>query len=398
MRKAYDLRARVSEPEKFYIESTYYHYVTGDLEKARQAYELSAQTYPRYAGTPLRLWVLYTNIGQYDNALTQIREAIRLDPSRAVNHSDLVLSYIDLNHFQEARSIAQQVQAKHLDSTFLRFNLYRLFFLVNDASGMAEQVEWASGKTGTEDVLLALEADSAAYFGGLTKSRGLSRRATASAIQAKKKNVAAAYQVRAALREALSGNMTEARLLVSSALGRSVPKDAQFGAALVLALAGDPSRAQLLADDLAKRFPDDTIVHFNYLPVIHAQLALSRRQVSKAIEVLQVAAPYELAAPGNVALWSPSLYPIYLRGNAYLAAHQGSAAAVEFQKIIDHRGIVANQPIGALAHLQLGRAYALSGDKNKARSAYQDFLTLWKDADPDIPILKQAKAEYAKLQ
>jgi eukaryotic-like serine/threonine-protein kinase len=397
VRKAYELRAQVSEREKFYIESTYYHYVTGDLGKARQVYELSAQTYPRYAGTPLRLWVLYTHLGQYDNALTQIREAVRLDPSRAVNYSDLVQNYIDLNQFEEARATAQEVQAKQLDSTFLRLQLYQLSFLRNDAAGMAEQVEWASGKAGTEDMLLGLEADSAAYFGELTKSRDFSRRAMASAIQAERKKIAADYEVRAALREALYGNMTETRLRANSALRSSAPKDAQYGAALALAFAGDTFRVQLLADDLAKRFPDDTIVHCNYLPTVHAQLALSHGQASKAIEVLQAAAPYELGAPGNVA-FSPSLYPIYLRGNAYLAARQGSAAATEFQKILDHRGIVANKPIGALAHLQLGRAFAMSGETSKAKSAYEDFLTLWKDADPDIPILKQARAEYAKLQ
>jgi predicted Zn-dependent protease len=219
----------------------------------------------------------------------------------------------------------------------------------------------------------------------------------ASAERAEEKETAALYESDAALREALLGNAAEARQRAAAALSLPRGRDVQYGAALALAFAGDATRAHALANDLVKRWPDDTIVKFNYLPTIRAQLALNRNDASQAIEVLQAVAPYELGLPGTAA-FSPGLYPVYVRGEAYLAGHQGSEAAAEFQKILDHRGVVLNEPIGALAHLQLGRAYAMSGDTAKSRTAYQDFFALWKDADPDIPILKQAKAEYAKLQ
>jgi len=259
-------------------------------------------------------------------------------------------------------------------------------------------VAWAAGKAGTEDILLAYEADTAAHSGKLSKAREFSRQAIASAEQAEEKETAALYESAAALREALLGNAAEARRRAAVALGLPNGRDVLYGAALALAFAGDATRVHALADDLAKRWPDDTIVKFNYLPTIRAQLALNHNNASQAIELLQGAAPYELGLPGTAA-FAPGLYPVYVRGEVYLAAHQGSEAVAEFQKILDHPGVVLNETIGALAHLQLGRAYVLvEDDKDKARAAYQDFLTLWKDADPDIPILKQAKAEYAKLQ
>jgi hypothetical protein len=261
---------------------------------------------------------------------------------------------------------------------------------------MAKQVAWSVGKPGLEDVLLALEADTAAYSGRLRKARDFSRRAVTSAEGAGKKEAAATYESSAGVREGLLGNALEARQRATAALAISTMRDAQFGAALALALAGDP-RGGALADDLAKRWPDDTIVKLNYLPTVRARLALKSNNASQAIEVLQAAAIYELGLPGAAA-FSPALYPVYVRGQAYLAARRGSEAATEFQKILDHRGVVLNESIGALAHLQLGRTYALFGDTAKAKAAYQDFFTLWKDADPDIPILKQAKTEYAKLQ
>ena len=218
-------------------------------------------------------------------------------------------------------------------------------------------------------------------------------------MRAEEKETAANYEADAALREALFGNVTEARQRAAAGLNLSSGRDVQFGAALALSVAGDAARAEKLADELAARFPEDTIVQFNYLPTIRGQLALGRNDFSKAVEALQAASPYEL---GSFALTTNfnfiSLYPVFVRGEAYLFAHQGSEAAAEFQKILDHHGIVVNEPIGALAHLQLGRAYAMQGETVKAKAAYQDFLTLWKDADPDIPIYKQAKAEYAKLQ
>jgi eukaryotic-like serine/threonine-protein kinase len=290
--------------------------------------------------------------------------------------------------------MAEEAQTKKLDSPYLRFILYQLAFLQNDAAGMAQQMTWAAGKPGVEDMLLEAEADTAAYSGRLGKAREFSRQAVTSAQRAEEKETAASYEYDAALREALFANAAEARQRAASALRLSTGRDVQYGAALALAFAGDAGRVQVLADDLGKRFPEDTIVQFNYLPTLHAQLALTRSDSTKAIEALQSASSYEL---GNVAGYT-ALYPVYERGEAYLAARYGSEAAAEFQKILNHRGIVLNSPIGALAHLGLARACVLSGDTPKARAAYQDFLTLWKEADPDVPILQKAKDEYTKLQ
>jgi len=389
MRKAYELRERVSELEKFYIESHYDEIVTGDMEKARRVYEVWAQTYPRDWTPPLDLSNIYMFYGQHDKALAEARESLRLAPN-PLGYGALVFCYLALNRLEEARSAAEEAQAKKLDSPYLHLSMYQLAFLRNDAVGMAQQLAWAAGKPGVEDLLLASEANTVAYAGEMEKAREFSRRAVASAERAKKKEVAADFEGDAALREALFGNAVEARQRAAAALGLSNNRNAQFRVALALAFAGDAVRAQMLADDLGKRFPEHTLVQFSYLPTIRAQLALSRNDSSKAIEALQPVAPYELGYPGG-------LCPVYVRGEAYLAAHQGNEAAAEFQKILDHRGIMVGV-VSALARLQLGRAYVLAGDKNRARTAYQDFLTLWKDADPDIPVLKQAKAEYAKLQ
>jgi tetratricopeptide (TPR) repeat protein len=400
-RRAYELRERVSQREKFFIESNYYFLVMGDLEKARQAYELWAQTYPRDTLVPGSVGAIYIGLGQYDKALEKTREALQLDRGSAANYASLVGCFVLLNRLEDARTWAQEAETKNVDSTWLRIILYMLAFLKNDAAGMARQVEWATGKPGVEDVLLVFEADTAAYSGQLSKARELSRRAVASAIRVGQKETAAVYEADSALREALFGNAAEARKRAAAALRLSMGRDVEYVVALALALTGDAIREQAriekLVDNLTRRFPEDTAARFNYLPTIRAQRALSRKDASNAIGAVQAAAPYELGSPGTVAFFR-ALYPVYVRGQAYLVAHQGGEAAAEFRKILDHRGVVLNEPIGALAHLQSGRAYALSGDKTKAKAAYQDFLKLWKDADPDIPIFKQAKAEYAKLQ
>jgi eukaryotic-like serine/threonine-protein kinase len=391
----------VSEREKFLIESQYYELVTGDLEKARQAFELWTQTYPRDPAAWGMESGIHFSLGQYDRAVAEVREAVRLDPTVGIAWAALINNYLLLNRLEQARTTAEEAQAKNLDSPFLRFDLYQLAFMQNDTAGMARQVAWAAGKPGADDLLLAFEADTAAYSGRLSKAQDLSRRAVASAERAEEKETAARYEAAAALREALFGNAAKARESAGTALGLSTGRDVQYGVALALVFGGGAAREQAkserLADDLSKRFPEDTVVRFNYLPTIRAQLALNRNDFSKAINTLQAAAPYELGSPGSFSSYA-ALYPVYVRGEAYLATHQGSEAAAEFQKILDHRGVVFNEPIGALAHVQLGRAYSMQGDTAKARAAYQDFLTLWKDADPGIPILKQAKAEYAKLQ
>ncbi len=391
IRKAYELRERVSELEKFNIESGYYNFVVGDLEKARQSCELWAQTYPRDDVPHVILSGLSWVVGQYDKGLTEAREALRLNPSSGNNYENLGFSYFFLNRLDEAQVTIEEAWAKKLDTPFLHLLEYNLAFMKNDSAVMEQQMAWATGKRGIEDVFLSAQGDTAAYSGQLGKADELSRRAVASAQHAGEKESAEAYETAAALREALFGYPADARKR-ATALQLSKGLDVEYQAALALALIGDTARVQALATDLSKQFPEDTIVQFKKMPTLNAQLALNRNEPLKAIEALQPAAPYELGIMGT----GTGLYPVYVRGKAYLAARDGSKAAGEFQKIIDHRVLVLN-PIGALAHLGLARAYVLQGDTIKAKAAYQDFLTLWKDADPDIPILREAKSEYAKL-
>jgi len=391
-RKAYELRERVSEREKFNIEAGYYNFATGDLEKTRQSCELWAQTYPRDDVPHVILSGLYFVIGQYDKGLVEAREALRLNPSSGNNHENLGFSYFFLDRLDEAQHTIEEAWAKKLDTPFLHLLEYNLAFLKNDAPGMAQQIAWATGKRGMEDVFLSTQADTAAYSGQLGRAEELSRHAIASAQNAGERETAEAYETAAALREALFGYPADARKRATAALQLSKGLDVEYQAALALALIGDTARVQALATDLSKQYPEDTIVQFKKMPTLNAQLALNRKEPLKAIEALQSATPYELGIMGT----GTGLYPIYVRGEACLAAREGSKAGGEFQKIIDHRSIALN-PLGALARLGLARAYALEGDTVKAKAAYQDFLTLWKDADPDIPILKAAKAEYAKL-
>jgi len=290
---------------------------------------------------------------------------------------------------EEAQSAAEDALRKSYDSPYLRFNLYQLAFLRNDRPGMAQQVAWSQGKPDAEDQLLAIQACSAAYYGRLTNAREYLRHGVTSAERNKRTESAASHKTDQAIVEALFGNTDKARKLAAAALALAKSRDVQVSAALALAFAGVAEQARTVAYDVAKRYPQDTLVQFVFLPIIQAQLELSRKDSVKALEALRTTVPYELAF---------GLYPLYLRGEAHLTAHQGREAAAEFQKVLDHRGAVGNEPIGALAHLGLARAYLLQGESTKALAAYKDFLTLWKDADPDIPVLKQAKAEYAKLR
>jgi predicted Zn-dependent protease len=395
--KAYQLRERVSEREKFYIESYYRDLVVGDLDKAGRVYQLWAQVYPRDERPVGALGLLYGYVGQYEKSLPQARDASRLQPVSSLRYANLVQSYLHLGRLNEAQSVAEEAQTKKLDSPYLCFYLYQLAFLQNDASGRAQQVAWAAGKPGVEDVLLSAEADTAAYSGQLGKAREFSRQAVVSAGRAEEKETAAGYEANAALREALLGNAAQARQRGDAALALSTGRDVKFGVGLALALVGDGSRAQTLAENLAKGFPEDTVAKFNYLPTLKAQLAISQHDPLRAVETLRSAAPFELGQPGDSS-FTPSLYPVYVRGQAYLAANRGSDAAIEFQKILAWRGVVVNEPIGALAHLGLARARAMQGEVSEARAAYQDFLTLWKEADPDVPILKEVQAEYANLR
>ena len=395
-RKAFELRDRVSEREKYYIDSHYEEMASGDVNKASQTLELWRQSYPRDEATVTNLGVMYGILGDYEKALASAQEAFRMNPS-GLNYSNLVSSFFVLNRFEEARQVAEEAQAKKLDSANLHVAIYQLAFVRNDREAMAREVAWAAGKLGVEDVLLSNEADTAAYSGQLRKARDLSRQAAASAERAGEKEPVAEYHAQAGLREALFGNSAKGQEGASAAMALSNGREVQFIAAMAYAIAADTNKAQALANDLNKRFPEDTVVQMNYLPSAGAQIALNHRDTSKAIELLQPAIQYELGQMGSGAI-SPSIYPAWVRAEAYRAAGQGAEAAREYQKILDHRGVVINGIIGALAHLGMARAYALQGDTAKARVAYQDFFALWKDADPDVPILVAAKSEYAKLQ
>jgi tetratricopeptide (TPR) repeat protein len=330
------------------------------------------------------------------------RKALRastsdLNPDFAIAYVLRIYSAVALNRPEDAKAAHAEALQRKLNNPFFYRGMYQLAFLQSDAAGMAQQVAKTTGLPAVEDQLLSFEADTAAYSGHLKEARELSRRAMDSAQRAGEKEPPAVYSATSGLREAWFGNADEARRRAALALKDSESRDKDYFAAIALAYAKEDARARSLAGALGKRFPEDTIVQFNYLPTLRARLALNKGNPSEAIESLRVAAPYELGASTNrPRIWS-ALYPVYVRGEAYLAARQGSEAAAEFQKILDHRGITLNQPISALAHVGLGRAYVLQGDTVKAKVAYRDFLTLWKDADPDIPILKQAKAEYAKL-
>ena len=396
-RKAYELRGSASEAEKYFILASYDIVATGNFPKAEQTCELWIQTYPRnpiprsFLSGPI-----YPTFGQYENAVEVGRELVRLSPDSPVPYFILGFNYINLNHLDEAKATYKQALDRKLDHPYIHADLYLIAFLQNDATGMQQQAAWSTGKPGPENNMLASRADTSAYSGRLRDAREFSHQAMDSAARADLKEAAATYAARSDLREALFGNLDEARRSAAMAMQRSTDQGVQFSAALALAYAGDDKQAQALTADLDKRFPESTIVQINFLPTLHAKLALGKGDASGAIESLTAAAPYELGRCGNYE-WTV-LYSVYVRGEAYLAAHQGSEAAAEFQKILGHRGIVLNEPIGALAHLQIGRAYAMQGDTIKARAAYQAFLTIWKDADPGIPILIAAKAEYAKLQ
>jgi len=393
IRKAFELRTRVSEREKLIIEGDYYNFVTGDLMKARQSFILSEQIYPREVTFRNSLGVLYNALGQYEAGLREHQQAVRLAPS-AITYRFLVYTYLSLNRDEDAAALVREAHGKGLDSGAP--TLYSLAFYRNDTAEMSRQVAAWADKPEQDDLLLALEADTAAYFGHLGRARDLSRQASSSAKRAGENESSATCDAVAALREGLFGNANQAGQRTALAKERSGGPDKYYAVVLALAYSGDGSQG--LADNFNESFPENTVVQFNYLPTLRAKLALNHANPQQALDTLEVAAPYELGLPTSWFYNWPNLYPVYVRGEAYLAAHKGSEAAAEFQKILNHRGIVLNEPIGALAHLQLGRAYALQGDVAKARAAYKDFQELWKDADPDIPIFKQAMAEYAKLQ
>ncbi len=397
LQKAYDLRDKVSEREKFRISSSYYLLVTGELEKAIQTYELWAQTYPRNSEPFGNLGVDYTYLGQYEKGITASLEDLRLNPGSAAAFTNLVGLYPAVNNLDEARAKYEQAVAHKVDNPFLHGNRYGAAFLENDAAEMQRQVDAAMGKPG-EDVLLSFASDTEAFYGRLGGARRLSQRAIESARRSESKETAAAWRMNAALREAEFDNMARSRQEIAPALAEGPTRDVSVLAALAFSRIGDINSAERMARDLAERFPLNTAINRYWLPAIYASIEIRRDNLAKALEDLRTTSLYELGSPLPQFEVGGSLYPVYIRGQIYLSLHQGKEAAAEFQKFLEHRGVALNSPLGALARLQLGRAYALQDKTVQSRGAYQDFFRLWKDADPDIPILIAAKAEYAKLK
>jgi serine/threonine protein kinase/tetratricopeptide (TPR) repeat protein len=405
--KAFQLREHASEREKLTITAAYYSNVTGELDKAAQTYQDEIEIYPRDYRAHVDLGGVYAAQAQYERATESNRQSLRLAPDNVAPYVDLGNSLISLQRFDEARQIIHEAQARKMDNYLLHDVLYGLAFLGADSAAMAEQQRWFAGKP-EENFGLALASDTEAYGGHVAKARELTQRAVDSAIRSDSKENGGIWQANTALQQAAYGNATEARQSAAEALKLApTSQGTESEAALAFAMMDDTRRAESLTQDLNKRFPLDTQMQSLWLPAIRAQLALDRKNPAIALDVLQAASAVEL---GQIPFLNniSCLYPTYVRGEAYLAAGQGGAAAAEFQKILDHSGIVWNCWTGALAHLGVARANALQSrssqgaDADAARvralAAYKDFLTLWKDADPDIPILKQAKAEYAKLQ
>ena len=397
LRKSYDLRDKVSEREKFRISAAYYLLVTGELEKAVETYETWTQTYPHNSEPFGNLGVDYTYLGQYDKAIAASLEDLRLNPGSAAAYTNLVGIYPAVNRLEDAKANYQQAIAHNVDNPFLHGNRYGVAFLENDTAEMQRQVAAVNGKPG-EDVLLSFASDTEAFHGRLSSARTLSQRAIDSAQGSDSKETAAAWRMNAALREAEFNNVSRSRQEIAPALAEAPTRDVSVLAALALSRIGDIARAERMARDLAGRFPLNTAINRYWLPAIYASIEIRRDNPAKALDDLQATSNYELGTPLPQFEVGGSLYPVYIRGEVYLLLRRGKEAAAEFQKFLDHRGVALNGPLGALARLQLGRAYALQGDTVRSRAAYQDFLGLWKDADADIPVLIAAKSEYARLK
>ena len=394
-KKAYELRDRVSDREQYRISAFYFQYVTGEVEKATEAYELWAKSYPRDIVPHGNLGSLYAALGQYDKAIAETEACQRLEPTLP-GYSNLAEYYVSVGRLKDARQTIQEAQQGNFDGFFIRAPLYALAFLSGDTAEMERQVAWEAGRPGEEDQMLNIHADTQTYYGRLDKARDLARRAADSAVRTGAKETAAQWLGFQALREAELGNVTAARQGVTRALALAPGRGVKVLAALALARTGETSQSRTILEALQKSDPTNTYLKVYWFPVIEASIAMAQQAPDRTIVALEPSVPYELGGPPPAL--TGVMYPAYIRGLAYLAQKNGPAAAAEFQKFPDHPGNVQNFPLGVLAHLGLARAYALSGDTAKAKTAYQDFLNLWKDADPDIPILKEAKAEYSKLQ
>ncbi len=406
--KAFQLRDHASEREKLAITADYYGNVTGELPKAVASYEEELQSYPRENRADSDLGQAFEALGLYEKAVESQRKNLALSPEQVSSYENLASSFLALQRFDDARQLLHNGPQQKVDHYLYHSDVYTLAFLQSDSAAMAQELNWFAGKPEHENVGLALAADTEAYRGHLGKSRDFTRRAVESAIRADSKENGAIWQANFAVMQAAFGDPAEAKLQAAAAL-KLAPSSpgAEAEATLAFAMSGDSARAESLAQDLQKRFPLDTQMQSLWLPAIHGQLALNKKNPAAASDSLQDQGAIELGAlpfSNNISC----LYKGYLRGTAYLAAGQGSAAANEFQKILDHTGIVENCWTGALAHLGAARANALAAktlhgaDADAARvralGAYKDFFALWKDADATIPILKEAKTEFANLK
>ena len=394
--KAYDLRQRVSQREKFRIEFSYEFFVADNPEAAAPVLEAWMQAYPRDDAAPHLLGTVYGALGDNEKMLALKQQSLRLSPDVPVTYWGLIDAYMSLNRLDEAQATIKEAQARKLDSPDLHWRLYLLAFLQHDNEALEREAAFLIGQPFWSPFALYSESETAAYGGQISKARELVNRAADELKRSGSAQTAAGLQATAALNEALVGNLAEARRQADDAMALSDEKHVQAVSAIALGLSGDSAKAMRLADDLEHRFPENTGMKVYYLPMIRGAVAMKNGDPAQALQTLEVGTPHELGGPPKILFLR--LYPAYLLGQAYLQARKGGPAAEEFQKIIDHYGIVVNEPIGSLTRLGLGRAYVIAGESEKARTAYQDFFALWKDADPDVPILKQAKAEYAKLR
>lgn len=390
--KAYALRGRASERESLQLAGIYF-LETGDLQKEIENYKLWQGKYPRDSVARNNLGNDYAQMGRLEEGLAEYQQALQLTPS-VITYTNVLGMEISLNRFAAAQATLDEAFARGLDGRYLHQNQYWLAFLRGNAAQMKAQLAWAMGKPGDEDTLLSMDSDTEAYYGRVESARRRTQQSVDSAIHAGYPETAALWQVNAALREAEWGDFPAARAGVDKALKLSQGRDVKLIAAFTLARTGDSQRVKALVQELKRDYPTDSLLRLYWLSCIDAAAALDIGDAKRALVDLKTAEPYEL---GGANTFINYLYPAYLRGQAYLLAHDGAAAAAEFQKLPDHSGVVTNFVTGALAHLELGRAYALAGDATQAKTAYQDFFRLWKQADPSIPVLLQAKAEYANL-
>jgi len=388
-KKAYSLIDRVTEKERLYITSEYNNYVTRDLEKTTEAYQLYARTYPRDVTPHVNLGVQYSNSGQYEKAIQEYQEAVRVDPRVSTSYGNLVVEYIFIGKFDEAKAMAEKAFAQKLESPTIHFELLRMAYIQNDSAAAQKEIQWAIGKP-QEYMSLEVQAQNAYYLGQRRKAKEL----MGSAIDLAKRHdlpaVAAEYLAGDAALDSIYGDCDAARAEARAAMALTDQDTlaAISPAAGALGFCGDTAQAQKIADEISKQSPTDTLWNMVFIPTIQASIELKRDQPAKAIEILAVSGPYERGLGRET---------VYLRGLAHLRAHHGAEAAAEFQKILDQKGAYWG-PLYSLAYAGLGRAEVLAGDNAKAKKAYQDFLAIWKDADSDLPILAEARKEYAALQ